>query len=534
MKNKLSVIVFSILIALPVLIMAQPKQPWWKAIRFTRIPMEDTLTTRVPCIAVSQDNVIWTGREGFLCGWDDTKKQWDYHKIGDSIQAIDIEETKGTFWIATAKRKVIEYDKATKAKKVHTLTSLKRPYVHINTLFVENSNNIWIGTDEGLVLLKQTYGEWKNTAIPDLVNMEVYDIVRHNGVIKVATDMGLYQYLGTSWSPVPKYDRKKIWSADVNPAEELFLAYNVGKKDYVFSENTQIGVDSSRRYRFNDILADDYGRFWGATLGGVYAWADVFGYWHYFNDLNSDLNVSEAYVSAQDVKSGIWVGAKEGLYKIIDITKKEEEVATPVTPPVVVPKPGNTEEISDTIAYLQRTSDVHLVLVLDISGSMQTSITRMGLAFKNILKYLPPKDHISIITYANKAEVIAENWSADKTTKKRIAELFDGFTYKGGTNIKAALNKALSVSQDNKIPGGNNRIVLVSDANFDVPGRYPTASQIASYGIKFSVFCSQKKTKAQEKELMELTKRGKGNYFNFAVGNTRTIEQAFWSELMGE
>ncbi len=522
---------FFMVMGLSVLAFSQPKLPWWKAIQFVRVPMEDTLTTRVPCIAVSQDNIIWTGREGYLCGWDDTKKVWDYHKIGDSIHAIAIDPNKGTFWIATANRKLIEYDRTTKSKKTYTLTAFKRPHVKINTLLIENKSNIWVGANEGLVLHKEVAGEWKNSAIPELSNLEVVDVVKQNGVVKAATNEGLYQLFGTSCISVPKYGKKQIWGISVNVVEEMMLSHNQGKKDLVFYETRQIGADSSRRYRFNDVFGDDNGRFWGATLGGVYAWADVFGYWHYFNDLNSDLNVSEAYVTIQDMKGGIWVGAKEGLYKIpVPPPKVEQEVTEgSSTLPIEL---TNLNSFQDTIAYIHRTSDVHLVLVLDISGSMQTSISRMGIAFNNILKYLPSKDRISIITFSNKAEIVAENWSVDKTTKTRIAEIFDAFYYKGGTNIKAALSKAIAVSNNNKIPGGNNRIVLVSDANFDVPGRYPTVSQIAGYGITFSIFCSQKKTKGQEKELIELAKRGRGNYFNFATGNTKSIEQAFWSELI--
>ena len=530
--KKIFSILFLVCLGLPLLLHAQPKVPWWKAIRFTRIPMEDTLSTRVPCIAVSADNVIWTGREGYLCGWDDTKRQWDYHKIGDTIQAIAIEEKTGAFWIATTKKELVEYQVNTKRKKNYPLTAIKNAHANIHALYVENSENIWIGTDEGLVLMSKYSGEWKSDIVRDLANMKVKDIVKQNGILKVATNEGLFQRMGTAWTPVLRYDNKNVWAADVNAGDELFVAYNVGKKDLIYRENALVGQDSSKRYRFNDVLADDNGRFWGATLGGVYAWEDVFGYWHYFNDLNSELNVSVAYVTVQDMKGGIWVGAKEGLYKILDPKKKEEPlVITNNNPIISTETPGM---LADTLTFLEKTNDVHLVLVLDISGSMQTSITRMSIAFKNILKYLPPKDRISIVTYANKAEVIAENWSVDKTTKVRISELFDGFVYKGGTNIKAALNKALAVSRANKIPGGNNRIVLVSDANFDIPGRFPTASQIASYGISFSIFCSQKKTKGQEEDLMKLAKYGKGHYFNFAVGNTKSIEQAFWSELMME
>jgi secreted protein with Ig-like and vWFA domain len=157
----------------------------------------------------------------------------------------------------------------------------------------------------------------------------------------------------------------------------------------------------------------------------------------------------------------------------------------------------------------------------------------MSVAFHNILKYLRADDKITIVTYASKVDVEAVNWSVDKQSKAKIQELFNGFAYRGGTNIKAALSKAGQLSRKYKISGGNNRIIIVSDANFDVRGRMSDVSSIASNGIKVSVFCSQKKTPDQHKDLTELAKRGRGTYFNFAVGNSKSIEEAFWQELLG-
>lgn len=510
-------------------VFSQPKQaPWWKAIRFTRIPMEDTITVRVPCVTVDANNVIWTGRGRWLCGWDDNKKTWEYHNIKDSIAALAI-DNKGRFWIGTESHTILLFDKITRKKMQVPLKDFKGN-THINKICFTNDNSVWVCTSDGLCKVRESYGELKVELIHDLKGMEIKDFEDHKGLLKVATQQGVYQSTGSGWSPILYYDKKNIWAMDNNGGDELFLSYNVGRVDYVYRNNLKLGADSAKRYQFNDVLADDYGRMWGAVKGGVYGWSEAFGGWHYFNNINSELNVTESWVIIQDKKGDIWVGAEEGLYKILSPTPKTETAT-------VIPENPNTPPNTKLNTYNENavlsagTAPIHLVLVLDISGSMESSITRMGIAFNNILRNLRAEDKISIVAYASKAETKAESLSIDAAAKKEIRDIFSSFKYKGGTNIKAALAKAAVLAKAHKVPEGNNRVIIVSDANFDVESRYPAVAEMAGNGIKTTIFCSQKKTKDQHKALEEFAKRGNGTYFNFAIENSATIEQAFWEEL---
>jgi von Willebrand factor type A domain len=521
-------LLFCYILFFPLLAISQPKVAWWKPIRFTRIPMDDTITVRVPCAAVDENNVIWTGRGTWLCGWDDNKKTWERHNMKDSIAAIEI-DAKGRFWLGTESQTVILFDKTTNQRKQTPLKDFKKE-AHINDIAFTNNNEAWVCTTDGLCKIRESYGVLKVDIVNDLKGINIIDIEEHKGVLKVATPQGLYQFKGDTWSPELFFDKKKIWGMDNNGGDELFIAFNKGRADAVYRNNMPIGADSSKKFQFNDVLADDFGRVWGAVKEGIYGWSEVFNGWHYFHNDNSDLNITEAWVVIQDKKGAIWVGAEQGLYKIrepaIKIVEGNPNPATPTNP-----ENPNTKTYNPNGVLPPGTAPIHLVLVLDISGSMESSITRMGVAFNNILQNLRAEDKVSIITFANKAETRIEDLPIDQTAKKQIRDVFGEFTYKGSTNIKAALTKANSVAKAHKAVGGNNRVIIVSDANFDVKGRFPTVTSMATDGLNVSIFCSQKKTKEQHKELEDFARKGRGSYFNFATGNNKSIEQAFWEEL---
>lgn len=511
----------------------QPAQPWWKNIRFVRIPMNDTLSTQVPCIETDKNNLIWTGRGMWLCAWDDEKKMWLYDFfVKDNLVDIALDKGKDLFWIVTEKRSLIVYDRNTKAKLQTALSGLGAE-AEINRIWLdpESRNQVWICSSEGLFTAKKENDKLRVESLPLFKGMDVKRVQRHNGRLIVATANSLFENAEGRWVSAPQFDKRAIYGLAVSQSNERFIAYNYDKKiDFVFRNSQKIGMDSFKHFRFYDLLADDFGRCWGAVNGGLYAWADAIGSWHYFHEANADLRISKALRVIQDNKGNIWVGAPEGLYKIAEMPMKTV-TQVPVPDPQAPFKPAAPIDYKADNLLPPGVNDIHLILVLDISGSMQASIHRMGVAFNNILKNLRKNDHVTIISYASKVQVELENASIDTQTKRQIEEIFNGFNYKGGTNIRAALAKAYALAKAHRVPGGNNRIIIVSDANFDVPARYANMAEMAANGFNVSIFCSQKKSPPQHKELEKLAQMGRGTYFNFGAGNGKSIEQAFWEEL---
>ena len=499
---------------------------WWKPIRFVQVPMEDTVPKKVPCLAIDEKNIVWTGRGNFLCGWDDLKQKWEYHQLTDTITTLSL-DAKNVFWMGTNMGKIMSYDKVTNVQTPFIIKELKDRDIAINSIYIDAHNEKWICTTNGLyhIIDAKTY-----QPVYVFEKANVYRLRKSPEGILAATSKGLFKMVGKEWKPIQGYYGKNIGGLDVNVADEKFLTIWGEKKDEAFLDAQKIGTDSAGRYRFNDVLADGHERFWGANLGGIYGYLPNGG-WHYFHEGNSELDISVAYCIGEDENENIWVGAEEGLYKMAVIAKAVNGVAGGNFTHQDSLKMGFIRNPNDSTEIASNMADNHLVLLLDISASMQSSITRMAVAFANILKYLDETDKISIVTYNGKAETKADNWSANKKNKVRINDMMLDFTYEGTTNIRAGLREALKLAKGNKIPGGNNRIILVTDANFEVEKQYETVNEITSYGINLSIFCSQKKSVKQHDELSKLAQMGHGNYFNFAVGNDKAIEAAFWQEL---
>jgi Ca-activated chloride channel homolog len=110
----------------------------------------------------------------------------------------------------------------------------------------------------------------------------------------------------------------------------------------------------------------------------------------------------------------------------------------------------------------------NFVFLIDVSGSMSSN-DKLGLlrdAFKMFTDYLRPEDRIAIVTYAGSAGVVLESTPGDEKTKIKnaINQLKSG----GSTNGAGGILKAYEIAVENFIDGGNNRVILGTDGDFNV------------------------------------------------------------------
>ncbi len=108
------------------------------------------------------------------------------------------------------------------------------------------------------------------------------------------------------------------------------------------------------------------------------------------------------------------------------------------------------------------------VFLIDVSGSMN-STDKLGLLKKSmtlLVDYLRPTDRISIITYSGKVNRALESTlvSEADVIKAAISKLVASGSTAGGAALEMAYKEAL----DNFIEGGNNRIILGTDGDFNV------------------------------------------------------------------
>lgn len=110
----------------------------------------------------------------------------------------------------------------------------------------------------------------------------------------------------------------------------------------------------------------------------------------------------------------------------------------------------------------------NLVFLLDVSGSMADSnkLPLVKRAFLMLADRLTSKDTVSIVTYASGVDVKLEGVSGSKTA--RIMHTIEDLDAGGSTAGASGLQMAYDVAADYFIEGGNNRVILATDGDFNV------------------------------------------------------------------
>ena len=110
----------------------------------------------------------------------------------------------------------------------------------------------------------------------------------------------------------------------------------------------------------------------------------------------------------------------------------------------------------------------NLVFLLDVSGSMNNpqKLPLLKAAFKLLVNNLRPHDRVAIVVYAGAAGLVLPSTSGkDKGT---ILGAIDRLRAGGSTAGGAGIQLAYQVAAKNFVKGGNNRIILATDGDFNV------------------------------------------------------------------
>lgn len=110
----------------------------------------------------------------------------------------------------------------------------------------------------------------------------------------------------------------------------------------------------------------------------------------------------------------------------------------------------------------------NIVFLLDVSGSMNApnKLPLLKSAFKMLANELRPQDKVSIVVYAGAAGLVLE--PTDGNDKKKIMEALDNLQAGGSTAGGAGIQLAYKIAKEQFIKGGNNRVVLATDGDFNV------------------------------------------------------------------
>ena len=110
----------------------------------------------------------------------------------------------------------------------------------------------------------------------------------------------------------------------------------------------------------------------------------------------------------------------------------------------------------------------NLVFLVDVSGSMnsQDKLPLLKSAFKLLVDQMEEQDKVSIVVYAGAAGVVLEPTCGDE--KKAIIRALNKLNAGGSTAGGAGIELAYKLAKEHFIAGGNNRVILATDGDFNV------------------------------------------------------------------
>lgn len=110
------------------------------------------------------------------------------------------------------------------------------------------------------------------------------------------------------------------------------------------------------------------------------------------------------------------------------------------------------------------------VFLVDVSGSMAGD-DRLELAkygFNTLVDNLGGGDTVSIVKYASGMGVVTEGVECTDGNKQAVKNKMNGLKAYGATNGAGGLELAYETAQRHFISGGNNRVIIISDGDFNV------------------------------------------------------------------
>ena len=110
----------------------------------------------------------------------------------------------------------------------------------------------------------------------------------------------------------------------------------------------------------------------------------------------------------------------------------------------------------------------NLVFLVDVSGSMQSAnkLPLLKSALRMLVNQMRPQDRVAIVVYAGAAGLVLEPTSG--ANKETILGALSRLEAGGSTAGGAGLRLAYDVARKHRVEGGNNRVILATDGDFNI------------------------------------------------------------------
>lgn len=110
----------------------------------------------------------------------------------------------------------------------------------------------------------------------------------------------------------------------------------------------------------------------------------------------------------------------------------------------------------------------NFVFLIDVSGSMNSD-NKLGLfkeSFRLFMENISDDDTVSIVTYASGVRTVASGVKGSE--KLALLDAVDDLRATGSTNGSGGIQAAYELALEHYIDGGNNRVLLATDGDFNV------------------------------------------------------------------
>lgn len=179
----------------------------------------------------------------------------------------------------------------------------------------------------------------------------------------------------------------------------------------------------------------------------------------------------------------------------------------------------------------------HIVFLIDVSGSMydDNKLPLLISSFKLMTNNLRPQDKVSIVTYASGTDIKLTAEPCNKKGKKRIVNELEKLRASGYTAGGEAIQKAYRIAKENFIQGGNNRIILATDGDFNVgQSSDGELKKLVKEGAKEGVFLTvlgYGMYNLNDRMMETIADNGNGNYAY--IDNISEAQKALGTEIWG-
>ena len=192
-----------------------------------------------------------------------------------------------------------------------------------------------------------------------------------------------------------------------------------------------------------------------------------------------DRNTASYSLVRNQIERGVEVEAKgvriEEMINYFDYGFDEPEDKAVALTTALSPCPWNEEGklLSvglKTAEYNTEYVNANYVFLIDVSGSMSGD-SRLGLAkkgLKMLLNELGERDLVSVVTYASGVDTVLDGGECSAKGKAEIESAISSLKASGSTYGSGGIERAYAVAQKHFITGGNNRVIIISDGDFNV------------------------------------------------------------------